>query len=82
MRQKIKWVSKYISRPLLILVLLALIIYKFFPEVYAKLGIPIEDIGKYAFWFFLIKGLLWIVVIIAGLSYWRKHKRHQDKPEA
>jgi hypothetical protein len=75
MKEKIKWVSKYISRPLLILVLLAVIVYKFYPELYSKMGIDIQDIGKYAFWFFLIKGLIWIVILIGGISYFKKMKK-------
>jgi formate hydrogenlyase subunit 3/multisubunit Na+/H+ antiporter MnhD subunit len=74
MKQKMKWVSKYISRPLLILMLIAFLVYKFSPDTYQKLGIDINTLGKFAFLFFLIKGILWLVAIAYAVYYWRKNK--------
>jgi hypothetical protein len=75
MKEKMKWVSKYISRPLLALLLIAFLIYKFKPSVYEQLGISMETLGKYAFLFFLIKGILWLVVLGYGLYYVRNKKQ-------
>ncbi len=74
MKQKMKWVSKYISRPLLLLMLVAFLVYKFSPNTYQKLGIDMVTLGKIAFMFFLIKGILWLVVIAYAVNFWRKKK--------
>jgi hypothetical protein len=72
-----KWVGKYISRPLLILILILVCLYYFYPAAYEAVGIDIKDVGKYGFWFFLIKGCLWIVVgVLAYLEYKRKKKNN------
>jgi hypothetical protein len=75
LKHKMKWVGKYISRPLLILILLLVCLYYLWPEFYVKIGIDIKDLGKYSFWFFLIKGCLWILIGIYAFIALRRRKK-------
>jgi hypothetical protein len=75
MKEKMKWVSKYISRPLLVLVLILFLLYKFYPSFYTTLGIDIKDVAKYSFYFFLAKGIVWLFVIGWGVYYLAKKKK-------
>jgi hypothetical protein len=75
LRNKMKWVSKYISRPLLIIVLLCVVLYYFFPGALQSWGIDVEHLGKYAFWFFAIKGMLWLLIMAYGAYYLWQRKR-------
>jgi hypothetical protein len=76
-KQKMKWVSKYISRPLLIIVLLCVILYYFFPGVLESAGIDVKHLGKYAFWFFLIKGIVWLIVLGYGIIFLYNNKKNK-----
>jgi hypothetical protein len=70
-KHKIKWVNKYISRPLIILVILFLIASRLSPKFNAYIGIDLKTLGKYTFYFFLVKGLMWCVVFAYGFIQMR-----------
>jgi hypothetical protein len=79
---RVKWVSKYVSRPLLIIILLCVVMYYLFPGALESIGIDVAHLSKYAFWFFLGKGILWIVVFIYGYVFWRKKRKgNSDKTD-
>ena len=79
-KQKMLWVSRYISRPLIVIVSLLFILYKFFPNAYTAVGIDIKDLAEYSFYFFLIKGIVWLVIIFYGYLY-LKNKKQESKKE-
>jgi cell division protein FtsW (lipid II flippase) len=78
LKAKMKWVGKYISRPLLILILILISLYYFYPQAYEALGIDIKDIGKYSFWFFAIKGCLWILLGVYAFFALKARKKNNS----
>jgi hypothetical protein len=78
MKQKMIWVSRYISRPIIVLVFILFILYKFFPSVYTKMGISLETVATYSVYFFAVKGILWLVVIGYSIYYIRNKKKNKS----
>ncbi len=78
MKHKMKWVGKYISRPILLIILIIVCLRYFNPKLLDSWGINDATLGKYAFYFFALKGLMWIVVFSYGFLY-IKNKRN-NKP--
>lgn len=75
LRAKMKWVSKYVSRPLIIIIFLVVCAYYLNDAAHDYIEKYIGKIVKLGFWFFLIKGLLWIVVgVLAWIEYKSKKK--------
>jgi hypothetical protein len=71
-KHNIKWVNKYISRPLIVLIILFLIASRVSPKFNALFCIDLKTLGKYTFYFFLIKGLMWCVVFAYGFIEMRR----------
>jgi hypothetical protein len=82
MKQKMIWVSRYISRPIIVLVFILFIIYKFYPSLYTKMGISLETVATYSVYFFAIKGILWLVVIGYSIYYLRNKKKNNAKSDS
>jgi hypothetical protein len=55
-KEQMKWISKYISRPLLILVIV-LGVVDYFVD-----AIDLKSFFKGSFYFFLIKGIIWLFI--------------------
>ncbi|MFM2385824.1 MAG: hypothetical protein RL660_581 [Bacteroidota bacterium] len=70
-RRSMKWVGRYISLPLLILIIIFAILYYAAPDVLVSMGIDVKQWVKYGTWFFVIKGSISTLLIIYGLVYLR-----------
>jgi cbb3-type cytochrome oxidase subunit 3 len=71
-KEQMKWISKYISRPLLVLIVV-LGIVDYFVD-----AIDLKAFFKGSFYFFLIKGIIWLF-IFAFYGYQYIINRKQNK---
>jgi hypothetical protein len=75
MKEKMKWVGKYISRPILIIILLLVCLKYFYPQALDNIGLTSEVLGKYAFYFFALKGVMWLIVLGYGFFYLKNRNK-------
>jgi uncharacterized BrkB/YihY/UPF0761 family membrane protein len=74
-RRRMKWVGRYISLPLMILLIIFAMLYYAAPDVLVSMGVDVKTWVKYGTWFFVIKGTISTLLIIYGVVYMRNRNK-------
>jgi hypothetical protein len=75
--EKLKWISKYISRPLFVIFFLLLLVFIFYPKFFVEHGIDVKKTATGMIIFFCVKGTITSYMMYRSFIFLRNKKREK-----
>jgi hypothetical protein len=78
---KLKWISKYVSRPLFVVFFLILLVFIFYPKFFVDNGIDVKKTATGMIIFFCVKGTITSYMMYRSFVFLRNKKRAKKELE-